>query len=102
MSIAPLRHNEKDIKTLIDRVRALMEGRQNSHGEVTLTANGSDTSTTVEMITCSADSHVSITPMTSDAAALAASVYVVPANEQFVIHHPATSATCTYKWSMHG
>jgi len=101
MSIAPLRHQEKDISVLCDRLRSVMEGRMLAHGAADIDNDGVATSTTVIALTCAPDSHVPITPEDANAAALTG-VYVVPAKGQFVIHHAATASASTFRWSIHG
>lgn len=105
MAIAPLRRQERNQDIINERIRDLMEGRRNAHGELDIDNDGVATSTTVSAPTCSSESHVSITPLDANAAALvgsANSVYVVPANGQFVVYHDATSNASAFRWSLHG
>lgn len=77
-------------RKMIDAVRQLINGRQNSIGDVTL--NVSATSTSVTFENCSMNCRVFLFPQTAHAAAIVASVYIAKANihqGSFVITHPS-------------
>src|SRR6478609_5300072 len=101
MSTRPLRREETDLKRICEAVEQLQQGRSNAHGSFTLTDDGVATTTTVVAPTCSSNSHVNITPTTSDAAALGV-LWVVAGNGSFVVHHTATANTCSYTYSING
>lgn len=68
--ITPLNPNPPDVKQAMREqaiaTNALMEGRSNAYGEVTLTV--SDDETTVYDTNVAADSHISLSPTTANAA----------------------------------
>ena len=78
----------------VDAVRQLINGRQNSVGDVTL--NTGATTTTVTFANCSMDCRVFLFPQTAHAAAIVTSTFVSKANTNqgsFSISHPSSSQT---------
>lgn len=80
-------------RMLANRVNAVLNGKLNTSGTVTLTAGA--TSTTKADPRCTARTCVVLTPQTSTAAVAvgAGVVYVVPDYESFVVHHNNTADT---------
>lgn len=81
---------EKDLRTIVAAIRALITGGSNAVGTVTLAAGAA--STTVSAVNCSPTSRVYLTATTPHAAAeVAAGGLYVPAatvvQGQFVIQH---------------
>lgn len=83
--------------------RALLDGKSNNTGTVTLT--DSATTTTVTEMLCSATSVVVLMPQTATAATAigAGAVYVTPGNGSFEITHDSTADTDrTFGWTVTG
>lgn len=77
---------EKDLFRIVRGIRDLFEGRRNTTGSVTLTANA--VSTTVTHANFGAASVPLLTPATANAAAALATTYVsARANGSFVLSH---------------
>lgn len=97
--IAP---TEKDTIVQNNVMRQLLEGRSNAVGLVTLSGNGSDTTTTVTAPNCGPNSIVLMFPQTAHAAAVVATTCVLAANitpRQFIVTHATTSnADVTFMW----
>lgn len=68
----------KDIWRIVQAVRQLVEGRQNSVDDVTLAAGAA--TTTVSFVNCSKDCRVFLFPQTANAAAALATTYILRAN----------------------
>jgi hypothetical protein len=83
-------------------LRQLIEGRSNAVGLVTLTHDGSSTSTTVTAVNCGPNSVVLMFPTTAHASAVVTGTYVQTTNitaRQFIITHAATAQTDqTFMW----
>jgi hypothetical protein len=91
LSLAP---NESDPRKLSAVIRQLLEGRGNTVGTVTLTSDGTATTTTVTAQNCGPNSIVFMAPLTADAAAAAPTTYVKKSDitaGQFVVTHIATT-----------
>lgn len=85
---------ETNLKRLVDAVIQLVQGRQNSVGDVTLAAG--TTITVVSFPNCSKDSRVFLFPQTPNAAAAAPTTYVLKANilqRMFTITHANAGTT---------
>lgn len=83
-----LQPGEKDITRIVSAIIQLVQGRQNSVGDVTLTP--SVTSTTVSFQNCSTGCRVFLFPQTANAAAALATTYILATNilqGSFVITH---------------
>ena len=94
MSGVVLSPAEKDLVRIVFAVRQLMEGRSNATGTLTLAAGA--TATTVAAVNCGVGSIVLLMPQTANAAAVAATTYVQPANVgagQFVVSHANAAST---------
>lgn len=81
---------ERDPQKIVDAIRQLVEGRQNSIGDVRLTNGGGVTSTFVSFPNCSKDCRVLLFPQNAAAAAVVATTYVAPADIDqggFTIRH---------------
>ena len=87
-----LPHDEQNLVRIVQEVNQLGDGKVNSIGEVTLTAN--QASTTVENPVCGASSVVLLMPKTASAATEvgAGFMYITPDQGEFVITH-VNSAT---------
>src|SRR4051812_23628971 len=84
--------NEKDLFRIVRGIRDLFEGRRNTTGSVTLTANTA--STTVTVTNFGAASTPLLTPTTANAAAALATTYVsARANGSFVLTHANNAQT---------
>lgn len=93
------RRTETSLPRIVDAILALVVGRNNAVGQVTLTQNAA--STTVLKDTISPDCKPQLTPATSAAAAEVASVYVsAVAKGSFTITHP-NNATAGRTWNWH-
>lgn len=94
--------NEKDPQRQSLTIRQLLEGRSNAVGVVTLTHDGSATTTTVTAPNCGPNSVVFLSPETDQAAASAPTSYVkasdVSAGQFIITHQPTTNATETFGW----
>lgn len=89
-----LQPDDRDPARLNQAVRQLVEGRQNSVGDATLTAGA--TSTFVRFENCSKDCRVLLFPQTANAAAALATTYVTRANTTqggFTITHASAGST---------
>jgi hypothetical protein len=87
-----LQKGEKDIQRIVDAVMQLVEGRQNSIGDVTLRAN--QATTVVAFPNCSKDCRVFLFPQTANAAAALATTYILKANilqRSFIITHASNA-----------
>lgn len=87
MAIA-LQRGERDTQRIVDTIIQLIEGRQNSIGDVTLTPGA--TSTVVDFANCSKECRVFLFPQTSNAAFAMTTTYVQLAdieNGSFTITH---------------
>lgn len=83
-----LQPGEKNLQRVVDSVNELIEGRQNSVGDVTLRAN--QTTTTVAFPNCSKDCRIFLEPQTANAAAALATTYIRPVDilqRSFTITH---------------
>jgi hypothetical protein len=83
-----LQPGERDPKRIVDAIIQLVQGRQNSIGDVTLRAN--QATTVVTFKNCSKDCRVFLEPQTANAAAALATTYIAPANilqGSFTINH---------------
>jgi hypothetical protein len=82
-----------DVRRVKEVVNLLIDGHHAAQGTVTL-GNAPDTTTTVTDARCGVHSKISLMPITSDAAADVASIWVTNvANGSFVINHPADAAS---------
>ena len=81
------------LRNIANTVNAMLTGKLNCVGTVTLTA--SDTTTTVTDKRVTATSHISLTPLTANAVADAPSCYISTrtAGASFVITHPSDADT---------
>lgn len=97
LSIAP---NEQSLWRIAAVVKQLIEGRSNAVGTVTLTHNGTATTTTVTAPTCGINSVVFLSPVTANAASALTGTYISTVSARsFVITHAATSNTdVTFGW----
>lgn len=89
-----LQRGERDPQKIVDAIIQLVEGRQNSVGDVTLRAG--QTTTVVPFINCSRDSRVFLGGLS--AAAVTAAPQVTAANTgqgSFTISHLAAGAGAT-------
>lgn len=85
-----LQPGERDIRRLVDSIRQLNDGRQNSVGDVTLRAN--QTTTTVTFENCSRDCRVFLSPRTLNAAAAVPTTYISSILQgSFVITHASNA-----------
>ena len=80
-----------DIRRLGDIANELKEGKVDTVGNITLTANS--TSTQVTDRRCGVKSVVHLTPKTANAAAVVSSIYIVPTANSFTINHNSSSNT---------
>ncbi len=80
MPIQALGLGERDPRRVNHAIRELQRGRSNAHSTFLLSGSGV---TTVDASNCGKDSHVSITPLNADAAAMMAGLYVTPGNGSF-------------------
>jgi hypothetical protein len=88
MTATVVQTNEKDLTKFAFAIQQMAMGRSNAVGSVTLRA--SQTTTTVTASNCGAGSHVFLFPRTANAAAVAATTYVLAANVtagQFIVTH---------------
>lgn len=69
-----IQQGERDLQRIVDAVRQLVEGRQNSVGDVTLRAG--QTTTVVAFPNCSNGCRVFLFPQTANAAAAVPTTYV--------------------------
>lgn len=77
-------------RTLIQRVRELIQGRSNANGVVTLTPSA--TTTTVSKVTINANAGVWLCPQTANAAAALATTYAkITTAGSFTITHANNS-----------
>lgn len=92
-----LQPRERDIQRIIDTVSQLVEGRQNSVGDVTLAVG--PTSTTVAFPNCSKDCRVFL--QAQNAAAVAAQATVAPVDivqRAFTIRHNVAGANSKFSF----
>lgn len=92
-----LQPGEKNPQRIVDAIIQLVQGRQNSVGDVTLTPGA--TSTFVSFPNCSKDCRVFLQEQT--AAAVAAQATVAPADiaqRGFVIRHNAAAAGANFSF----
>ncbi len=85
---------ETNLRTIVQSIIQLVQGRQNSIGDVTLRAN--QTTTVVSFPNCSKDCRVFLFPQTAHAAAAMATTYILATNilqGSFVITHASTADT---------
>ena len=98
--------NEKDPQRISNAIKQMLEGRSNDVGMVTLTHDGTATTTTVSAPNCSPSSVVGLFPLTDWAAAAHPTTYVQDADisaGQFIItHQPTSNATETFGWLCRG
>ena len=101
-----LNPGETNLSKIVHAVRQIIEGRSNAVGSVTLTHDGSATSTLVKAPSCGPTSMVVLTPTTAHAGAVATTTIVKPADvgqAQFYITHAATaSSDLTYFYGCFG
>lgn len=92
--------NEKDPQRISSLLKQVLEGRSNAVGTVTLTHDGSATTTTVTAQNCGPNSNVYLMPETDWAAAALPTTYVSSISSgQFIItHQPTSNATETFGW----
>jgi hypothetical protein len=104
MPISTISQDERDMSKIVFTVRQLADGRNNSVGIFTLTANAG--STTVTATNCGAGSSVHYSPTTAHAAAeLAAGTMFVGtvSNGSFVVTHANNAqADRTFMYTAHG
>ena len=89
-----LQRGERDPQRIVDSIIELIQGRQNSVGDVTLRAN--QTTTVVSFPNCSKDCRVFLFPQTANAALAVTSTYVLKANilqKSFIITHANNAQT---------
>lgn len=93
---------ETDTRRISSALKQVLEGRSNAVGSVTLTHDGTATTTTVTAPNCGPNSVVFLAPLTDWAAASFPTSYVLAANisaGQFIItHQPTSNATETFGW----
>lgn len=84
--------------------RQISEGRMNTGGTVTLTHDGSTTTTTVTAANCGSQSRPKLTPTTAHAASALATTYISSVSRgSFIITHAATSnSDVTFYWDALG
>lgn len=83
-----IQREERDPQRIVDAIRQLVEGRQNSVDDVTLTPGS--TTTVVKFPNCSRDARVFLFPQTANAAAALATTFVRKADitqSQYTITH---------------
>jgi hypothetical protein len=104
MSVASPHSGENDLRKIVSVVRALCEGRSNAAGSFTLAPGA--TTTTVAAPTCGAGSKILFAPETANAAAAAATTYVLAANVtagQFIVTHANNAqADRTFSYEVRG
>lgn len=86
--------SERSLQRIVDAIIQLVMGRQNSVGDVTLTAGV--TTTVVSFPNCSKDCRVFLFPQTANAAAALATTYTLRANilqGTFTITHANAGTT---------
>lgn len=92
------------LRRIATTVNAILNGRQNNVGSVTLTAN--TTTTTVTDFRVGADSVITLMPTTANAAAAIATTYVSsidPLTNTFVLTHANNAQTDkTFKYEVTG
>lgn len=89
-----LQPGERDPQRIVDAIIQLVQGRQNSVGDVTLRAG--QTTTTVSFPNCSKDCRVFLFPQTANAAAAVATTYIQRADilqRSFTITHANAGST---------
>lgn len=89
MSVIVPALTDTELRKFAAAIQQLAQGRSNSIGTFTLTANA--TSTTVAAPTCSAGSFVLIVPTTQHAANDGATTSIVAGSGQFVVTHANNS-----------
>lgn len=92
-----LQPGERDLQRIVDAIMQLVQGRQNSIGDVTLTVGA--TFTVVAFPNCSKDCRVFLQAQT--AAAIAAQATVAPADiaqKIFTIRHNAAGAGASFSF----
>lgn len=85
---------ETSVRRIVQAIIELVTGRQNSVGDVTLTAGAA--STVVPFPNCSKDCRVFLFPQTANAAAALATTFILRANivqKQFTITHANNGQT---------
>jgi hypothetical protein len=95
---------ERDLTRIVSAIRDLFQGRSNAMGVFTLEAGA--TSTVVTAINCGAQSKISITPQTANAADALATTYIAAADVvpgQFTVTHANTAdVDKTFSYSIQG
>lgn len=89
-----LQQGERNIQRIVDAIIQLVEGRQNSVGDVTLAAGA--TTTVKAFPNCSKDCRVFLFPETANAAAALPTTFVLRANivqGQFTVTHLSNAQT---------
>lgn len=92
-----LQPGEKDLRRVVDSVRQLNDGRQNSVGDVTLRTG--QTTTTVNFENCSKGCRVFLEAQTLNAAGAVATTYIPLANilqGSFIIVHASSANSDLY------
>lgn len=92
--VKQLQPRERDPQLLVDTVRELANGRQNSVGDVTLRAG--QTTTVVAFENCSDKCRVFLFPQSANAAAALLTTYILPTNilrGTFTITHANAGTT---------
>jgi phage baseplate assembly protein gpV len=101
MALQPLSRNSTT-EQLVNAINAVLQGRSNAVGTVTLTAGA--TTTTITDPRISADSAIVLVPTTANAAGAIATTYQsTTANGSVVIQHSNTASTDrTFKYVVNG
>jgi len=92
--VKQLQPRERNIQEIVDTVREVAVGRQDSIGDVTLRAG--QTTTVVPFQNCSKDCRVFLFPQTANAAGAVATTYILRADiiqRQFTITHASAGST---------
>lgn len=88
---------ETNIWRIVNAIIQLIQGRQNSVGDVTLSTGA--TATVVDFTNCSKDSRVFLQPQTAAAVGAQARVAVADISQgAFVIRHPAAPAGASFSF----
>jgi hypothetical protein len=86
---------------LVEAINAILRGRSNAVGTVTLTAN--DTSTVINDPRISNDSAILLQPTTANAAGALGTTYIAVVNGMATINHAnAVSVDRIFKYVVHG
>ena len=99
-----LQPGEKDLRRVVDSVRQLNDGRQNSVGDVTLRPG--QTTTTVNFENCSTECRVFLEAQTLNAAAAVATTFIPRANilrgSFTIVHASSANADLTFSFTCLG